>query len=494
MTTPGPAELRSMLSRRALPLPLRLVATYTVLVLATLLIVAALVVYMTRSHLQDELERRSVGIAGSFAAGPAAAAGDQRSLAGAVRDWLATNAFSGDELVAVRVGPTRVLTAAGDLELRDLGVTRNALLSTNSQWLDLTGERGPSRALVVPLRDGGDSVGTLVVAISTERIDATLAALLRGMGIAAFAGLAFAAILGFITVRRTLLPLNRVVAAAAAIEETADVTRRVGYDGPSDEVGTLAATFDAMLGRLEEAFASQRRFLSDASHELRTPLTVVRGQLELLDEQLADAASHRAVTIGIDELDRMSRIVEDLLLLARLDEGIGLKREPVEVELVVQEAVLRGMLVAQRDIAVQVEPNLFTVGDFDRLLQVLTNLITNAIHHAGESAKITVSGRRSSGATVIEVSDNGRGIPPEDIAHVFERLYRGSRPQTDTPAGAGLGLAIAASLTRAMGGGIRVVSTPGVGTTFTVTMPADTEPGRNAEQRTTLQLSRDDFP
>jgi signal transduction histidine kinase len=465
------------MARRVLPLPLRLVATYTVLVLATLLIVAALVVYMTRSHLQGELERRITGIAESFEAGPARAAGDKTSIASAARDWLATNAFSGDELVAVRVGGGRVLTATGNLDLKDLGVTRAVLLSTTPRWWELTGDRASSRALTVPLKADGRAVGTLVVAASTQRIDETLAALLRGMGIAAFAGLAFAAILGFITVRRTLLPLRRVAAAATAIEETADVTRRVGYEGPADEVGTLAATFDAMLGRLEEAFASQRRFLSDASHELRTPLTVVRGQLELLGTQLEDASSQRAVGIGIDEVDRMGRIVEDLLLLARLDEGIPLRAEPIEVELVVQEAVLRGMLIARRDISVEVDSDLYAIGDFDRLLQVLTNLITNAIHHAGESAKLTITGKRSFGATVIDVTDTGRGIPPEDVAHVFERLYRGSRPQTDAPAGAGLGLAIAASLTRAMGGSIRVASTPGVGTTFSVTMPAPVDAG-----------------
>jgi signal transduction histidine kinase len=442
------------------------------LVLATLLIVASLVVYMTRSHLQSELERRVVGIAESFAAGPASTAGDRSSLAQTARKWLATNAFAGDEVVAVRLAPARVLTAAGGLSVRDLGVTDAVLLSNDSRWWELTGDEAASRALSVPLRQTGETVGTLVVAASTERIDATLAALLRGMGIATFAGLAFAAILGFVIVRRTLLPLHRVAAAATAIEETADVSRRVGYTGPPDEVGTLAATFDAMLDRLEEAFASQRQFLSDTSHELRTPLTVVRGQLELLGRQLSDEPSQRAITVGIDELDRMKRIVEDLLLLARLDEGITFTREPIEVELCVQEAVLRGMLIEQREITAEIEPGLYALGDPDRLLQVLTNLITNAIHHAGEGAKISIAGRRSLGATVIEVRDTGRGIPPEDVSRVFERLYRGSRPQTDVPAGAGLGLAIAASLTRAMGGSIRVASTPGVGTIFTVTLPA----------------------
>jgi signal transduction histidine kinase len=176
--------------------------------------------------------------------------------------------------------------------------------------------------------------------------------------------------------------------------------------------------------------------------------------------------------VGIEELDRMSKIVEDLLLLARLEEGMTLVREPVEVELVLQEAMLRGLLIAPREIEVDARPGLFVLADADRLLQVVSNLVTNALHHAGPKATIGITSRSQQGRVLIEVSDTGAGIPPEDIPHIFERLYRGSAPKTDAPSGAGLGLAIAASLTEAMGGEIRATSTPGVGTTFSISLSA----------------------
>jgi two-component system OmpR family sensor kinase len=166
----------------------------------------------------------------------------------------------------------------------------------------------------------------------------------------------------------------------------------------------------------------------------------------------------------------MGRIVEDLLLLARLDEGMRLGRESVEVELVVGEALLRGML-SSGDVRVQVDPELSVFGDADRLLQVLTNLITNAVRH-GRNAPISVTARADGGVVRIEVADRGPGISPADLPHVFERLYRGSNARAESPTGAGLGLAIAASLVKAMDGRIEVASAVGVGTTFTVTLPA----------------------
>jgi signal transduction histidine kinase len=257
----------------------------------------------------------------------------------------------------------------------------------------------------------------------------------------------------------------------ASIEESDDLSKRLSGRGPRDEVGRLAEAFDGMLERLQEAFMSQRRFLSDASHELRTPMTVVRGQLELLSMDVESAAGRRSMAIAIEELDRMGRIVEDLLLLARLDEGMRLAEEPVEVELVVGEALLRGMLSGSGDVTVNVSPGLTVTADPDRVLQVLTNLVTNAVRH-GSNAPIGIFARREGPMVKIEVSDRGPGISPEDLPHVFERLYRGSKARSQAPGGAGLGLAIAASLVKAMGGTIEVDSTTGLGTTFTVTLPA----------------------
>jgi heavy metal sensor kinase len=460
--------------RRNLPLTVRLTATYALLVAATLLVVAALSIQLTRSQLARSLDEGLVAAVESFRRGPAALVRDPDDLEPRARAWLERTAFAGGQVVAVRTASGAVLTSPGDLDLRSVERSAELLTATTGRWWDLQGEDGSIRALSVPLMVDGTQAGTIVAAASLRGEEETLAGLLSGIGWASGLGLAFATVLGVLSVRRTMRPLRKMSSAVEAIETTGDLSRRVGHQGPADEVGRLAEAFDAMLARLDEAFSSQRRFLSDASHELRTPLQVARGQLELLDEGLRGAEARRSLAVAAEELERMRRIVDDLLLLARLDEGMPLRREPVEVELVVREALLRGMLLARREHGVDLEPGLFAEADPDRLLQVLTNLVTNAVRHAGEDARITITGRRADGLVEIAVSDTGPGIPEEELTHVFDRLYRGHVARTGAPAGAGLGLAIVASLTKAMGGDVAVSSAPGEAT-FTVRLPAPTD-------------------
>jgi two-component system OmpR family sensor kinase len=461
--------------RRDLPLAARLAITYALLVGATLLVVIALTLQLTRTHLASSLDRSLVSTVESFESGPAGRVDRAEALVDQTRRWLAVSAFPGDQTVWVRTSDGTNLTSAGGLELEDVPGAPALLDAGESTWQDLEGPDGAVRALAVPLELEGERAGTIVVAASRESEQATLAALLSGVAVAGALGLAFATALGLISVRRTLRPLRRMSGEVTAIEATGDLSRRVGHDGPSDEVGSLAESFDRMLARLQEAFASQRRFLSDASHELRTPLTVARGQLELLEEGLRGAEPRRSLALTMEELDRMRRIVDDLLLLARLDEGMPLRREPVEVELVMREALLRGMQLSRLDANVEAEPGLFAIADPDRLLQVLTNLVTNAVRHAGPDATITLRTRHGDGRVTLQVADDGPGIPAAELPHVFDRMFRGSRARTDTAGGAGLGLAIAASLTRAMGGEISAESEPGHGATFSVVLPATSD-------------------
>jgi len=255
-----------------------------------------------------------------------------------------------------------------------------------------------------------------------------------------------------------------------AVESTGDLSRRVGGGEANDEVGRLAAAFDRMLARLEQSFRSQQRLLADSSHELRTPLTVARGQLELLAEELG-AEKRPSLGVVTDELDRMARIVDDLLLLARLDEGLELSPEQVEVELVLREAVLRALLVEQREVRIRARPGVYALADPERLLQGLTNLVTNAFEHTHEHVRLTLSSAIEDSRVVIRVADTGLGIPAHDLPHVFERLYRGGPRKPDARAGAGLGLAITASIVQAMHGTIDVTSVEGTGTTFTIRLP-----------------------
>jgi two-component system OmpR family sensor kinase len=466
--------------RRVLPLSLRIVGIYAMLVAATLLVVTGLALHLTRIHLAREVDQRLAAVASSFRKGPAKEAVGPAELARKAQAWLEQQAFPQDQVAAVAPAEGgEVLQSAGGIDLADISGAGDLLVSKKRVWSDVEGPDGPVRALAVPIlqrgRPVGTQVGTLVVAVSRSTLESTIGTLFSGIAIASGIGLAFATILALVAVRRTLLPLARMSREVEAIQETGDLSRRVAGLGPSDEVGRLAEAFDGMLGRLEEAFLSQQRFLSDASHELRTPLTVIRGQLELLDQEIRSLEARRSLAVAVEELDRMRRIVEDLLLLARLDEGMPLAAEPVEVELAVEEALLRSMVAATREPEVKVEPELYVRADPDRLLQVLTNLVSNAVRHGGD-VPVGVKAWARNGRVEIAISDAGPGIAPEDLPHVFERLFRGSVARARSPEGAGLGLAIAASLVHAMDGEIAVESTLGNGTTFTVVLPRATAP------------------
>ena len=471
---------------RSMSLTVRLALTYALLVGATLLVVLGLAVQLTRAYLSNSLDRRLTSVVQSFQEGPATRIRQPEDLIFEGSQWLSVSAFPGDQLVAIRGpdadgdGTDDVRTNSGGIGIDEVAGGADLLFATGSRWWDLQGPDGSFRALTVPLQLRGDQVGTLVVGASRGSEEGTLAGLVSGIVVAAAVGLGFATLLGALVVRRTLRPLRRMASEVATIQSSGDLSRRVDHRGPRDEVGQLAAGFDRMLSRLEAAFASQRRFLGDASHELRTPLTVIRGQLELMEEGLRSPEARRSLALATEELERMRRIVDDLLLLARLDEGTPLSREPVEVELVLREALLRGLQLARREARVEIEPGLYAMADFERLLQVLTNLVTNAVRHAGEGATLILRARRDGGRILMEVADTGPGIPPEELPHVFDRLYRGSVARAAAPAGVGLGLSIVASLTQAMGGEVGVESAPGQGTTFRVRLPSqdtvDTEP------------------
>lgn len=253
-------------------------------------------------------------------------------------------------------------------------------------------------------------------------------------------------------------------------------------------MGRLGAAFNVMLDRIQQAFAAQqrsleaseasetrlRRFVADASHELRTPLTSVRGYAELyraggLSEQEAlDKAMDRIET----ESRRMGRLVEDLLLLARLDQGRALREEPVDVSVLVRDAIgdLR-TLESGRTIEAIIAPGMHVLGDEDRLRQVTGNLIANVLVHTPPTTPVEVAVDASDGVVRIRLVDHGPGILVADAEHVFDRFYRADPARARERGGSGLGLAIAAAIVEAHGGTIQHVATPGGGATFIVTLP-----------------------
>ncbi|MGH2717313.1 MAG: ATP-binding protein [Actinomycetota bacterium] len=470
--------------RRALPLSLRVAAIYAMLVAATLLVVAGLAIQFTRNQVGNQVRDTLTSYATSFRQNvPSGVSGEvgsgtpvEQALEDAGARWIKQQPFSAAQTAYLEVAGYSYLShgALGTLIVPDPAL-REVLQGTSQKWFNYAQGGTQIRMLRLPVKVGPNTTGVLLLAVSqTAALRSSNLSLLKDVAVASIIGLIFASAVGFVAVRRTLRPLEAMAQEVESIQESNDLSKRLSGYGPLDEVGRLAEAFDRMLGRLQDSFLSQRRFLSDASHELRTPMTVVRGQLELLAMDIESLPGRRSMSIAIEELDRMGRIVEDLLLLARLDEGMPLARQSVEVELVVGEALLRGMLTGA-EVDVEIPPGLTVEADPDRLLQVLTNLVTNAVKHASGSL-ILVSASQLADSVRIDVSDRGPGIDPADLPHVFERLYRGAKQRSEDPRGAGqgagLGLAIAKSLVEAMGGRINVASRLGVGTTFTVILHA----------------------
>jgi two-component system OmpR family sensor kinase len=280
------------------------------------------------------------------------------------------------------------------------------------------------------------------------------------------------AVLALWIVRLGLRPLREIELTAAAIT-AGDLSRRVDHPHPQTEVGRVGSALNTMLDRIEASDRRLRRFVADASHELRTPLAAVRAYAELFGRG-ADARPEdlRRSMSGITrESERMSLLVDDLLLLARLDEGRPLERKPVDLAELVQEAVDAARVVEPgRPIEASLEPATVT-GDRARLRQVLDNLLTNARTHTPAGTPVSVELRRADGRATLAVADHGPGLTEEQAARAFERFYRADSSRTRESGGAGLGLSIVSAVTEAHGGTAEVRPTPGGGATFVIALP-----------------------
>jgi two-component system OmpR family sensor kinase len=295
--------------------------------------------------------------------------------------------------------------------------------------------------------------------------------------------------LGMWLVRLGLRPLDQIETTAAAIAD-GELSRRVEFDDPRTEVGRLGRALNVMLSRIEAAFAERRasedrlrRFVADASHELRTPLAAVRAYAELFrrgaDRRPDDLA--RAMT-GIEtESARMSSLVDELLLLARLDQGRPLELRPLDLTGVAEAAVDAARTVApDRPLVLEAVGPINVRGDSDRLRQVIDNLLANVRAHTPPDTPAIVRVKPEGDAVVLEVADRGPGMDADTAAHVFERFYRADPSRSRARGGVGLGLAIVAAIAEAHGGRATVSSVPGAGSTFRVTLPAAAAPARQS--------------
>jgi signal transduction histidine kinase len=280
---------------------------------------------------------------------------------------------------------------------------------------------------------------------------------------------------GWISTRQALAPLGDVTEVALQITRADDLSRRIPYKGPADdEVGQLITAFNQTLSRLENLFNSQRRFLADVGHELRTPLTVIKGNIDLMRRmKTADDESMESVE---NEVDRLTRMVGDLLLLAQAESGkLPLDKRLVELDTLLLEVMGQMQVLAQGHLNLILGDidQVLVCGDQDRLKQVLVNLIGNSIKYTPPGGEVNLSLGKVDDRAQMTVSDNGPGIPEEDLPYIFERFYRAekSRTRQRDGKGFGLGLSIAYWIVRNHGGQIKVESLKDQGTTFYVWLP-----------------------
>ncbi|GAA5072574.1 two-component system OmpR family sensor kinase [Thermocatellispora tengchongensis] len=357
---------------------------------------------------------------------------------------------------------------------------------------DKSGGKGP------PLADGGawhlraswlPDGRLLLVGVRTREMDSLVGRLTGVQSAITMLALVVLAVIAFRAIRRVLRPLDAIAAEAGAIgraaaadggEAAEALRRRVEPADERSEAGRLGLALNAMLGRIEAAFREReaseerlRRFVADASHELRTPVAAIRGYAELFRRGAASRPDDLAKTMSRieSEATRMGVLVDELLLLARLDQGRPLQRDPIEPGALAAEAVAAARAVDPgRPLTLSVTP-VVVLGDAMRLRQVLDNLLANVRGHTPPGTPASVRVAVEGDTVVIEVADEGPGLTPEQRARVFERFYRADPGRSRDRGGAGLGLAIVAAVAAAHGGEATVRSEPGRGAAFTIRLP-----------------------
>lgn len=329
------------------------------------------------------------------------------------------------------------------------------------------------RVISVPLEQNGRRIGTLQVAVSLDVVDAARMGLEKTLGVIWIVAILISANVAWLTLGQTLRPLKSITLAAEQINRADDLSRRIPYDGPADEIGDLVDSFNQTLERLEVLFTSQQRLLADVSHELRTPLTVIKGNADLMRRM--NSLDEESLTSIDQEAGRLSRLVGGLLLLAQAESGkLALVEKPVELDLLVTEVFQEMSVLAGNKVRLHLNEidQVIIRGDRDRLKQVFINLVANAIQYTPSGGEVFISLEKIKDQARIICRDTGPGIPAEDLPHIFERFYRAEKSRTrGRSTGFGLGLSIANWIVERHGGRIEVNSKEGQGTAFAIWLP-----------------------
>jgi heavy metal sensor kinase len=455
-----------------LPIRTRLTAAYTLFLAAILIALGAFLVLELRSDLRStidgEVRSSSSAIRSSYAA----------EGAGAFRETAAAALHRSGAAAQVLDPQGRVIVSAGGDLAQDPMIGTGMLahaLAGKTLLVDVNvGDRHQPFRVTVTAVSARQRREVVVVGESLEEVREAVRKILVLLLIAAPIALAAAGAAGWWVVRNALLPVDRMRRKAEQIGID-QLHERVSAPNPSDEIGQLAATLNAMLDRLESGVGAKRRLVADASHELRTPLAAMRAELDVsLTDPGRTTAERCALESVREDVDRMSRTVDNLLTLALADDGrLQLLRRPVSLDELVR-SLTRSLqaLAAGSDVRLRAEGEPCSAdGDPQRLAQALTNLIENAIKFTPAGGEVVVSSWRAGGEVGVTVADTGAGIPAGASPHVFERFYRADPSRSRESGGSGLGLAICHEIMAAHGGRIWVRSEEGSGSAFSIALP-----------------------
>lgn len=376
--------------------------------------------------------------------------------------------------------PTGVITIQSPhIKRHNIPLSRTALDASlaGQATLESARFRGESsiRLLSMPIRSGGQLVAIVQVGTSLNHVERALRRLLLVLLVGTPLALLVSLAGGWFLAGRALRPVEAITAAAERIAG-GDLSQRLTLPASQDEIGRLAATFNRMIARLDASFQQVRRFSADASHELRTPLTVMRGEAELVLRKPRQAEDYRLVVeSSLEEIGRLSRIVDELLFLSRADLGqVPVHSAPVRLDLLLHDIQQQASVLGQdRRIQVAAGPlePVTVLGDELRLRELFLNLVDNAVTYSNEGGRVELSLSRDRRDARAAVTDSGIGLLPEEQTRIFERFYRTDAARAHSKKGSGLGLAICKWIVESHKGRIEVQSHAGEGSRFTVILP-----------------------
>jgi heavy metal sensor kinase len=467
-------------------LSFRLVAWYAGVLTTVFVLLALLTFFLLQHYLEANLldiqTRRARQIAGTLVAH--AGRGGEPTLGNEVESLYSPEI--NDRFIRISRADGEVVYASGTprdqlFEPSRVPAAAGNFLEGSARKVQLSG--GSLLIAAVPATGSDGTLYRVEVGTSGAAAEETLAQVLimLAVGLPVAVGVAVAG--GFLLVHRALEPVERIALKAEEITQQS-LSERLPVVESGDELERLSLSLNRMISRLEDAIRGSKQFVADASHELRTPLTVMRGELESLAQDARLASDTReALGSVLEEVARLGEIVESLFALSRLDAadaGGGWQRFDL-AELAATTAEQMSLLATDKDIRLACDstPGVVVEGERARLKQVIVNLLDNAIKYTARGGHIALSVRREGAYAVLEVTDDGIGIPSEALPHVFKRFFRADSSRSREPGGAGLGLAIVESICAAHGAEVEAISTAGHGSTFRVRHPLAAEPARS---------------